>query len=160
MSKKLNGKAKQKARAIRLKKEQLRMKSRPNQIGLNEKNVLFVIKEVANIIIDKFPNITYSGNGHGKEGEEFFWGACRTLIKSRPGAFTGSLRINQLKKISLDFTENTNKTYGCSIGSGWEDAYGDDVEGKLSKANVPQLKCVMMGVLDTVGGMAYMKETA
>jgi len=148
MSKKLNGKAKQKARAKAFKAKQA-PKATKLQPNLNATNLLKVIEESAKILIKDNPE------QHYRDTDGSMMETCKILLHLQPEFLKHG---EQIKDISLNYVEHINHKYGVCISSG-ASAWSEEPEDLLKAGNVPQLQSVMMGILDAIGGMIMMRTS-
>jgi hypothetical protein len=146
MSKKLNGKAKAKARAKAFKAKQA-SKATKLHGRINATNLLRVIEETAKILIKDNPEQNY------RDTNGLLMTACETLLNMKPELHKHG---EQIKDISLNYVEHINHKYGVCISSG-PAAWDEEPEELLKERNVPQLQSVMMGILDAIGGMIMMR---
>ena len=151
MSKKLNGKAKARARKM---KQKVQTKQLPKG-SFNETQVLDALKKVANIVENKYPNQGYTDtNGHLMDTAKF-------MLNNPDGQGNKMIdcNFNQMLKFRDKFEEALANKWGCEFSHGLG-AFMQDMGAMYEHKGVSKNAQIVSGLLDCICTIMGMKNGA
>jgi len=151
MSKKLNGKAKAKARKM---KQQVQTKQLPKG-AFNETQVLDALKEVADIVEKQYPNQGYTDT-HGH-----LMNTAKILLNNADDKGNKLIdgNFNQMLKFRDKFEQALEKKWGCEFSHGLS-AFMQDMGAMYEHKGVPKNAQIVSGLLDCICTIMGIKNGA